>query len=283
MKLKIYIYGVIVLALLASFNILNANAATGLYSAGPPKDTDFDGLTDQGEVQIYHTDPNNPDTDADGFLDGAEVLVGTDFLDKNDPPTEVIKPQQKTIPWMWYLTRASGITGYLLLFLLLVTGTGITSGYLFTLFGPIIAWRIHRTIGITLIAFVVTHLITLILDDFMKFSLAELLIPFYSAFKPLYMSLGIIGFYLFILIILTSIFFIVSKYKAWRLLHYLTFPTFVALFIHGVYTGTDTSTLAMQIVYWSTGIIVVIISIYRIIKIPSRRSRPRITDQQKGA
>jgi hypothetical protein len=39
-------------------------------------DTDADGLTDGQEVTIYKTDPLNPDTDGDGFLDGAEVKAG---------------------------------------------------------------------------------------------------------------------------------------------------------------------------------------------------------------
>ena len=40
-----------------------------------PVDSDGDGLTDEDEVLIHHTDPNNPDTDGDGLSDGDEVLV----------------------------------------------------------------------------------------------------------------------------------------------------------------------------------------------------------------
>jgi len=40
-----------------------------------PKDSDGDGLTDDEEVNIYHTDPFNPDTDGDGLNDGQEVKV----------------------------------------------------------------------------------------------------------------------------------------------------------------------------------------------------------------
>jgi lipoprotein-anchoring transpeptidase ErfK/SrfK len=41
-------------------------------------DTDHDGLSDYDEIYIYHTNPNNPDTDGDGFTDGAEVNNGFD-------------------------------------------------------------------------------------------------------------------------------------------------------------------------------------------------------------
>lgn len=39
-------------------------------------DSDSDGLTDREEVQIYNTDPLNPDTDGDTYLDGGEVRAG---------------------------------------------------------------------------------------------------------------------------------------------------------------------------------------------------------------
>jgi hypothetical protein len=39
-------------------------------------DTDDDGLFDREEVETYKTDPLNPDTDGDSYLDGAEVESG---------------------------------------------------------------------------------------------------------------------------------------------------------------------------------------------------------------
>jgi len=43
-------------------------------------DSDNDGLTDDEEDNIWFTDPNNPDTDGDGYLDGDEVDNGYDPL-----------------------------------------------------------------------------------------------------------------------------------------------------------------------------------------------------------
>ena len=44
-------------------------------AAAAALDSDNDGLTD-AEEKIYGTDPHNPDTDGDGYLDGAEVKAG---------------------------------------------------------------------------------------------------------------------------------------------------------------------------------------------------------------
>ena len=47
-------------------------------------DSDSDGLSDADELNIYGTDPNNPDTDGGGIYDGVEVAAGTDPLDPAD-------------------------------------------------------------------------------------------------------------------------------------------------------------------------------------------------------
>jgi len=240
----------------------------------PVKDTDFDGLTDQGELQIFKTSPLNPDSDNDGYLDGAEVLSGTDPLDSNDPAqtnkeafaTQAITKsiETQTTPWPWYFSRSSGIVSYLLLFLLIVSGIGIKTSLSFRLMDPTTAWVSHRLIAITLTFAITIHLISLLFDEFLKFTIIDLLVPFASSHEPLYVGLGVIGFYAFLAIIISSFFFIHKTPKIWRILHYLTYPVFILIFLHGILAGTDTSTNIMQNIYWSTGIIVGILVMYRL-------------------
>ncbi|MFC1730783.1 ferric reductase-like transmembrane domain-containing protein [candidate division KSB1 bacterium] len=244
-----------------------------IYST-PAKDSDLDGLTDQGELQIFGTNPSDSDTDRDGYLDGAEVLSGTNPLDSNSPvqtakearinqiSTQVI--ETKEVPWPWYFSRASGIVAYLLLFFLIISGIGIKTTASYRLISPTTAWITHRYLGITLAFSIFVHIISLLFDDFLQFTLLELLIPFESHFESTYVALGIVGFYIFLAIIITSLFFMQKIPRTWRALHYLTYPTFGLIFLHGVLIGTDTSTPIMQAVYWSTGIIASIMILYRI-------------------
>ena len=67
-----------------AFNGAGASAYTNVASDTTPSgpvDTDGDGLSDSDEINVYGTDPNLWDTDADGTDDGTEVAQGTDPLD----------------------------------------------------------------------------------------------------------------------------------------------------------------------------------------------------------
>jgi hypothetical protein len=57
--------------------------AVGIASART--DSDGDGLYNDDETSVYHTNPNIADTDGDGSSDGEEVYLGTNPLAANAP------------------------------------------------------------------------------------------------------------------------------------------------------------------------------------------------------
>lgn len=166
--------------------------------------------------------------------------------------------------WPWYITRASGLVAYILLFFLVASGIGIKTSWIFKFISPTFAWLNHRYLGIALSASVVTHLVSLLLDTYLKFSVVDVFIPFASNFKSLFLSAGIIGLYILLVVMFSSILTINKFPKAWRLLHYLTYPLFVVLFIHGYFIGTDTKFIIIKLIYLVTGVIVAWLSLYRL-------------------
>lgn len=264
--------------------IFTVNAFESLYKLSPPKDSDFDGLTDQAEIQRFYTDPFASDTDLDGFIDGAEIISGTNPNDNNDPKNtfsnaDYKKYQQNyeniintnvaqkefSASWPWYTSRASGIIAYILLFLLIVSGIGIKTGFIYKVTNPDLSWVIHRNISIIMTIALITHFVSLLFDEYIKFTVLDILSPFAPQIGGVYLSMGIISFYIIIAAIVTSFFYQQKYPRVWQIVHYLPYPVFILIFLHGIMMGSDSKTLVMQVVYWTTGISFILLFIYRIV------------------
>ncbi|MGH2652156.1 MAG: hypothetical protein ACRDHK_13220, partial [Actinomycetota bacterium] len=69
-------------------------------------DTDGDGLSDEAEIYLYHTDPTRPDTDGDGLPDGEEAAICRNPLASGTTPfflpiveLEVAQPSPTLLRW----------------------------------------------------------------------------------------------------------------------------------------------------------------------------------------
>ena len=73
------------------------------------------------------------------------------------------------------------------------------------------------------------------------FGFAEMLVPFASPYRPLWVGVGQVALYL--VAIVTASFYVRRRIgqRTWRLLHYVTFLAFAFTTAHGILSGTDTS------------------------------------------
>lgn len=166
----------------------------------------------------------------------------------------------------WYLSRASAFTAYLLLWLSMVFGVGITNKLATRWPGLPPAIELHQYTSILGLVFVVFHGLILLGDQYINYRLVQILIPFAtSSYKPLIVGLGQLGIYLWA--ILVTSFYIRKKLgpKTWRLIHFFSFLLFLFALVHGIISGTDSGTTWAQIMYWTTGGIFAILLTYRII------------------
>lgn len=163
---------------------------------------------------------------------------------------EVIEQQAKK-SWPWYVIRASGIVAAITLAALMLSGIGSVTGHFFKVLEPLTAWATRRAMGIMFVAAIAIHMLTLLVDHYAPFTIAELLVPFASDLKPvtlfginfgsLFVALGIFAFYGSLLIMITSLIWIDTKPRLWKWLHYVSYLVVAMVAIHGLYLGTDIS------------------------------------------
>jgi hypothetical protein len=67
---------------LDQLSLNEGQVAAQVSSTNGEFDWDRDGVIDEDELLVSHTDPKVPDTDRDGMWDGAELRAGTDPMDE---------------------------------------------------------------------------------------------------------------------------------------------------------------------------------------------------------
>jgi sulfoxide reductase heme-binding subunit YedZ len=173
---------------------------------------------------------------------------------------------------MWYLTRAAGIVAYLLLWLSTVWGLVIPS----KLFGEVLSgefsFDFHKFISLFSLGFLGLHIFVLTADRYLPFSVAQILVPFIAPYRPLWVGIGIIAFYLTLLVTVTFYLRRQIGMKAFRVIHYTSLLAYFAAVLHAVMSGTDSSLPAVSLLYLGTSAVVVFLTVYWLVRLWVSRS-----------
>jgi predicted ferric reductase len=175
----------------------------------------------------------------------------------------------------WYVTRASGIIAYLLLWFSTVLGLAVTSKYLDGMLDRLFTYDFHEFISLLSVAFTLVHVLVLTVDRYLPYSLAQILVPFISPYRPFWVGVGVIAFYIVALVTIT--FYLRNKIgaKSFRVIHYLSLLGYLGVTLHGYYAGTDTALPSMQILYKVSGLVVLFFTIYWVVLLTMRGMEKR--------
>jgi sulfoxide reductase heme-binding subunit YedZ len=140
---------------------------------------------------------------------------------------------------LWYATRATGVVALLLLTATVALGVAGVSRLSSPHWPRVITAGLHKNLSLLVVAFVLVHVITTLLDPFVSINPAAIVVPFVSSYRPLWLSLGTIAFDLILALVVTSLLRSRVPYRTWRFVHWLAYVCWPVALWHGLGTGTD--------------------------------------------
>lgn len=171
----------------------------------------------------------------------------------------------------WYLTRSSAFIAYLFLWWSMALGLVITNRMARAWPGGPTVTNLHEHASLAGLAFGALHALVLLGDHYVGYSLEQVLVPFTSTYRPLWVGVGQIALYLSVIVTVT---FYLRRWvigRAWRAIHYLSFAAFAMALAHGIWSGSDSGASWAFWLYAFSGLSLVGLTVYRIML--ARRSR----------
>jgi methionine sulfoxide reductase heme-binding subunit len=164
---------------------------------------------------------------------------------------------------LWYLTRGTGTIAMILLTISVALGVANVRHVRTQALPRFVLDAVHRNVSLLAVTFVVVHVITSVLDSFAPISLLDAVIPFRSAYRPLWLGLGAVAFDLLLAVTITSLLRRRFGYRSWRATHWLAYASWPVALLHGLGTGSDTKTGWMLIITAACVVVVIVAVVAR--------------------
>lgn len=142
----------------------------------------------------------------------------------------------------WDAARAGGFAAYLLLTLAVTAGLVLRNRWQSERWPRLVTNELHGYLSLLGLVFIAVHVAAVTIDPFTHFGLAEILLPFASHYRPLWMGLGIVSLYLLLSVWLSTRLRTRIGHGLWRRIHLLAFLVYAAATVHGLGSGSDTRT-----------------------------------------
>jgi predicted ferric reductase len=169
----------------------------------------------------------------------------------------------------WFLSRASALVSFALLWLSMALGLTISNKLARLWPGGPAAFDVHQYTSLLGLALAIFHALILMGDAYIAYDLQQVLIPFASVnYKPIWVGLGQLGLYGWALVAFS--FYVRAKTgtRTWRTIHFVSFAVFMLGLVHGLMSGTDSGAVWVARLYWYAGGSLFALLCYRILVNP---------------
>ena len=141
---------------------------------------------------------------------------------------------------LWYLTRGTGLVSMVLLSLSVGLGVVEVNRWTSPRWPRFVTAALHKNVSLLATAFLAVHIVTSVVDAFAPIHWLDVVIPFVSAYRPIWLGLGAVATDLLIAIIITSLLRQRIGHRLWRVVHWAAYACWPVAVVHGLGTGSDT-------------------------------------------
>jgi DMSO/TMAO reductase YedYZ heme-binding membrane subunit len=129
------------------------------------------------------------------------------------------------------------------------------------------AWLLamHRWLSTLAIVGTALHLGALVADNYVHFGARELLVPMASSWQPGAVAVGVVGFYLLVLIELSSLVTRHLPKRLWHGMHLMSYAMVWLVVVHAGMAGTDASNRVYQAVALLLTVVAVTATVLRVV------------------
>ncbi len=145
----------------------------------------------------------------------------------------------------WYLSRAGGAVSLLLLTATVVLGVLDVSRWSSERWPRFVVDGLHRNVALLALMTLAIHIVSAVVDSFAPIRVTDAVIPFISAYRPIWLGMGALAFDILLAVTLTSLARVTLGHAAWRAVHWAAYACWPLALLHGLGTGTDTPSLWM--------------------------------------
>jgi sulfoxide reductase heme-binding subunit YedZ len=140
---------------------------------------------------------------------------------------------------LWYLTRATGLVSLILLSAVVVLGTVASVGWTSDRWPRFLSQSLHRNLSLFCIVLIGVHVVTTVGDGYVPIGLTDAIIPFRSAYRPIWVGLGAVAFDMLLAVAITSALRRRIGVAVWRGVHWLAYACWPIAVMHGLGSGSD--------------------------------------------
>lgn len=171
------------------------------------------------------------------------ALLGLIIVWSSDQILPAATPYQAQMR-IWLIARASGITAYVLLTFVVAIGLILShpvNKSTWKLSKTLFPW--HENLLVFILAFVIGHVVSLILDPYAGVGIAGSFIPGLSSYRTIPVALGTLALYSLLVSAVTARYTKLLPAGMWLKIHRLSIVVWALSWTHGIVAGTDSGSI----------------------------------------